>query len=295
MRVVSLLPAATEIVAALGLQSWLVGVSHECDHPPGVAALPRVTVCPIHQAPLSSREIDQRVREALASGQSLYVIDEVLLRDLRPDVILTQRLCDVCAVGHGSVAALAETLPGPPRVVSLEPMTLADVLADVERVAEALGVLQRGIELHRALRGRIDAVAGRTGSAAGRPRCFLMEWAEPPFCAGHWNPELVALAGGREVLGSPGQPSRAVSWDEIAAAAPEVVVLACCGFTEARARQDLPLLEARPEWKELPAVAAGRVHMVDATAHFSRPGPRLVDSLELLAALLHPERFPRME
>jgi len=291
MRVVSLLPAATEIVGALGLTDALVGVSHECDEPPGVQRLPRVTRCEIHGAGLSSEEVDRRVREMLQASGTLYALDEPLLRSLRPDVILTQRLCDVCAVGYGTVAALAETLPGPPRVVNLEPSSLEDVFADVLRVGEALGARERAEGLLRSLRERVEAVDTQTAQAERRPRCFLMEWAHPPFCAGHWNPELVRLAGGDEVLGRAGEPSRGVSWEEVSRAAPEVLVLASCGYDVARTLQDAASLRAHPAWESLPAVRCGRAYVVNGSAYFSRPGPRLADSLEILAEVLHPELF----
>jgi iron complex transport system substrate-binding protein len=291
VKVVSLLPAATEIVGALGMMDALVGVSHECEYPPAAREKPRVTRCEIYGAGLSSGEVDRRVRETLAAGGSLYTLDEALLRRLRPDVILTQRLCDVCAVGYGSVAELAGKLPGPPRVVNLEPSTLEDVFEDILRVAEALRASEQGEALVRALRDRVEGVRSPASRAARRPRCFLMEWIDPPFCAGHWNPELVELAGGLEVLGRAGEPSRTVSWEEVRAAQPEVLVLACCGYSVERTLQDLPILRSYPGWDDLPAVRNGQVYAVDATAYFSCPGPRVVDSLEILAGILHPELF----
>ncbi len=291
MRVVSLLPAATEIVAGLGLGDRLVGVSHECDFPPEVNALPRVTVCPIHGAGLPSGEVDRWVRESLASAGTLYTMDEPLLRRLRPDVILTQRLCDVCAVGYDSVTALAAELPGPPRVVNLEPSSLADVWEDIRRVARALGEPARGEALVARLAGRVEQVRVGAEEAATRPRCFLMEWIDPPYCSGHWGPELVELAGGVEPLGRRGEDSTRIGWEQVVAAQPEVIVLACCGYPAQRTLEDVPTLRGYPGWETLPAAAVGRVYAVDANAYFSRPGPRLVDSLEILAEILHPEIF----
>ncbi len=290
MRVASLIPAATEIVAALGLQGHLVGVSHECDHPPEVDALPRITHCPIHGGGLPSDAVDRWVGETLAATGTLYTMDKELMRRLRPDVILTQRLCDVCAVGYGSVAAFAATLPGPPVVVSLEPSSLADILTDVRTVARALGAPERAAPVIAALEARVEAVRARVAGAT-RPRCVLLEWIAPPFRSGHWGPELVEIAGGTEPLGRQGEDAARVPWEAVRDAAPEVLVLACCGYDVERTLRDLPALRAEPGWSELPAVRAGRVFVVDGSAFFSRPGPRIVDSLEILAEILHPELF----
>lgn len=288
MRIVSLLPAATEIVGALGLLDQLVGVSHECDYPPAVNVKPRVTHCPIHQQGLPSAEVDRWVRETLAASGTLYTLDEPLLRELRPDVILTQKLCDVCAVAYGSVAKMAATLPGLPQVVNLEPSSLDDVFNDIRHVAQVLGVPGRGDDVVNELQKRVDAVRTRTAGVGHRPRCFLMEWIDPPFCSGHWEPELVELAGGVDPLGRRGQDSVRIPWEAVLEARPEVIVLACCGYSVERTRRDLPILRGFPGWDTLPAVRAGRVHIVDGSAYFSRPGPRLVDSLEILAELIHP-------
>jgi len=288
MRVVSLLPAATEIVAALGCVDALVGVSHECDHPPEVNGIPRVTHCEIHGGHLPSAAADRWVTETLATTGTLYTLDENLVRALRPDVILTQRLCDVCAVAYGSVAAFAETLPGPPRLASLEPSSVADIFRDVQTVAGLLGVPERGAAVVSALAARVAAVRTRV---AGRParRCVVLEWIDPPYRCGHWIPELVEIAGGVEPLGRMGEDAMRVGWDAVVEAKPDVLVLACCGYDVARTRADLPLLPSRPGWASLPAVRDGAVYVVDGSAYFSRPGPRVVDSLEILAGILHPE------
>jgi iron complex transport system substrate-binding protein len=288
VRVVSLLPAATEIVAALGMLDHLVGVSHECDFPPAVNHLPRVTRCAIHGNALPSPDIDRWVKSELARTGTLYTMDEALLRRLAPDVIITQRLCDVCAVGYGTVTAFAATLPGPPQVVNLEPQTLADVFGDVRRVAAALGVADRAEGVIAQLEARVERVRARTSGAAVR-RCVLLEWIDPPFCSGHWDPELVALAGGVDPVGRAGEDAVQVTWEEVRAAAPEVLVIACCGFDVARTERDLPILRRYPGFEELPAARNRAVWIVDGSAYFSRPGPRLVDSLELLAPLVHPE------
>jgi iron complex transport system substrate-binding protein len=291
-RIVSLLPAATEIAAALELMDDVVGVSHECDFPEEANARPRVTHCPIHNAGLTSREVDEWVRKALHNNGTIYTIDENLMRDLRPDVILTQKLCDVCAVGYGTVARLAETLPGSPQVVNLEPSSLSDILDDVRRLAKTCGVSERGEKVIVELSKRIESVRARTDGIAHKPTCFLMEWIEPPFCCGHWGPELIEIAGGRDLLGRKHKPSAEIKWDAVLNARPEVIVLALCGYDVGVARRDYELLKKFPGFGSLPAAQTGRVYAVDAKAYFSRPGPRIVDSLEILAEILHPEQFP---
>jgi iron complex transport system substrate-binding protein len=298
-RIVSMLPAATEIAAALGLVDALVGVSHECDHPPEVAALPAVTHCEIHGGARPSGDIDAWVTDTLAGTGTLYTMDEPLLRRLRPDIILTQRLCDVCAVGFDSVTAFAATLPGTPVVVNLEPATLADIFEDIRRVAAAAGVPGRAEEVVGALEARVEAVRALAATAKERPRTLLLEWLDPPFACGHWNPELVKIAGGVEPVGHEGRPSRRITWDDVRAAQAEVLLIACCGFDLERTGRDLPGLRAREGWAEIPAVREGRVYAVDGSRYFSRPGPRVVDSLEILAEVIHPDlfagRFPARE
>jgi iron complex transport system substrate-binding protein len=290
VRVISLLPAATEIVASLCMLDALLGVSHECDYPEEVSRKPRVTHCEIHGAGLPSAEVDRWVRERLRAAGTLYTMDEDLVHRLRPDAILTQRLCDVCAVNYGSVARFAATLPGPPRVVSLEPSGLADILRDIRTVAEVLGVPERAEAVIASLVGRIEAVRERAAGAPRR-RCVLLEWIDPPFCAGHWGPELVEIAGGVEPIGRRGSDSVAIPWDAVVEAAPEVLVLACCGYSVERTVADLPILRSYPGFEALPAAQRGEVYVVDGSAYFSRPGPRITDSLEILAEILHLERF----
>jgi len=291
-RVVSLLPAGTEIAAALGVIDYVVGVSHECDFPGEVNAKPRVTHCPIHDAGLSSREVDEWVRRALHTNGTIYTIDEPLMRELCPDVILTQKLCDVCAVGYGTVARLAETLPGSPMLVNLEPSSLSDIFDDIRRVAKACGVSERAEKVVPQLSRRVETVRERAAKIDSRPKCFLMEWIDPPFCSGHWGPELVEIAGGRDPLGKKHQPSVEIRWEAVLEAQPEVIVLALCGYDADRARRDYELLKKFPKFDSLPATQTGRIHIVDASAYFSRPGPRIVDSLEILAGILHPDVFP---
>jgi len=292
VRIVSLLPAATEIAAALGLMDQVVGVSHECDFPEEANARPRVTHCPVHNARLTSSEVDQWVRRALRNNGTIYTIDEPLLRELRPDVILTQKLCDVCAVGYSTVARLAETLPGPPQVMNLEPTSLSDVFDDVRRVAEACGVPKNARDVIVKLSERVEGVRLRADLISHRPHCFLMEWVDPPFCSGHWGPELVEIAGGHDSLGRKHRPSAKVDWSQVIAARPEIMVLALCGYGINRARRDYKLLRSFPDFDSLPAALGGEVYLVDARAYFARPGPRIVDSIEILAGILHPREFP---
>ncbi len=291
MRIVSLLPSATEIVCSLGLADDLVGVTHECDYPDFVRMLPKVTRTLI-PTDATSAGIDELVRERLRTQRALYVLDMPILEALRPELLVTQALCDVCAVAEEEVKAAACALPGQPRVVNLEPTTLEGMLANVRLLGEATGHSARAETVVRNLQGRIDAVAARSARLSHRPRVTLLEWIDPPFSCGHWSPELVRLAGGDEGLGQAGRPSRTLRWEEVCAWRPEVLFLACCGFGVERTLQDLPLLRAYPGWDDLPCTRAGQVHVVNGSAYFSRPGPRLVDSLEILAHALHPELHP---
>jgi iron complex transport system substrate-binding protein len=293
MRIVSLLPSATEIVCALGLEDQLVGVTHECDYPPSVLRLPKVTRTLIpHDA--TSREIDEMVREQLRTQKALYTLDMETLERLRPDLLVTQALCDVCAVAEAEVNAAACTLPGRPRVLNLEPMSLEDVFNTLLLVGEATGRAERAAEVVRGLRARVERVAERTAAIPreARPRVAFLEWLDPLFNGGHWNPTLVELAGGIDVLGNAGEPSRTTPWETLVEKAPEVLFIACCGFSVERARQDLPILERQPGWETLPCVQSGRIYFADGSAYFSRPGPRLVDSLEIMARALHPSVHP---
>ncbi|HSS18038.1 MAG TPA: cobalamin-binding protein [Candidatus Dormibacteraeota bacterium] len=291
LRIVSLLPAATEIAAGLGLLDQVVGVSHECDFPEEASARPRVTHCPVHNAGLTSGEVDQWVRRALRDHGTIYTIDEQLLRELQPDVILTQKLCDVCAVGYGTVARLAETLPGRPKVVNLEPTSLSDIFDDIRRVAHACCVSARAEQLVASLSERLETVRRKADRISHRPHCFLMEWVDPPFCSGHWGPELVQIAGGHDSLGRRHQPSAQVDWREVVNTRPEIIVLALCGYDINRARRDYELLRSFPDFDSLPAAHDSEIYLVDASAYFARPGPRIVDSLEILAGILHPREF----
>ena len=291
MRIVSLLPSATEIICELGLGDQLVGVTHECDYPPFVQTLPKVTRTIIPKD-ATSHEIDAVVRERLKTQRALYALDMPTLERLRPELIVTQALCDVCAVAEAEVKAAACNLPDNPAVVNLEPMRLTDVFECLRLVGEAAGISHRVNEVVARLQARVETVDERSARIVTRPRVVLLEWIDPPFCAGHWSPELVRLAGGTEIIGREAEPSRMISWEEIVSADPDVLFIACCGFDAERTRQDLPLLAARPGFDGLSCVRSGGVYWVDGSAYFNRPGPRLVDSLEILAHTLHPHVHP---
>ncbi|GBC92876.1 Hemin-binding periplasmic protein HmuT [bacterium HR15] len=284
MRIVSLLPSATEIVYALGLGDQLVARSHECDYPPDARKKPIITRSLI-PPDLPSREIDQRVSETLMTHATLYTLDPELLQSLKPDLILTQSLCSVCAVSHRAVLEAVERLRPRPVVLNLEPTTLQEVLETFQQVAEAAGVPRRGERLVARCRERIEQVKAH-GATRPPVRVSFLEWIDPLFACGHWTPELVALAGGIEGHGQAGMPSRRMEWREVLEWQPEMIVIACCGFTVERTLRDMPLLESMPGWHELPAVRHGAVFVSDGNAYFSRPSPRLVDSLEWLAATI---------
>ena len=281
MRIASLLPSATEMVCALGLGEQLVAVSHECDHPPArVAGVPRVTSSLI-PAGATGEEIDRLVRERVAGRRPLYRLDANALAAARPDLIVTQALCDVCAVDEAEVARVAASLPGRPAVLTLEPTSLAGVFDAIGAVAAAAGVDGRGVV--DGLRHRVVAI--ETGDGP-RPTVVFLEWLDPPFCGGHWNPELVGIAGGRELIGRAGDPSRRIKWADVAAADPDVIVAAACGFDLPRVEAEVERLAGAATWSELRAVREGRVLAFDGSAYFNRPGPRLVDSAERLAKAL---------
>jgi len=287
MRIVSLVPSATEIVASLGLTDALVGISADCDFPPEVRGKPVLSEAVV-TPDLSSPEIDRRIRGRAHTGRSVYHLDAAQLARLRPDLILTQELCTVCAPSFSVVMQAARLLDAEPRIVSLEPRRLLDILDNIRFVGELAGVPEPAADLARRLKRRIDGVAARSGGE--RPRAVCVEWLEPVYVGGHWVPEMVAAAGGRDVLGAPGEASRMVEWRDVRDARPDVLVVMACGFDVSRTRAEIGLLTRRPGWDDLPAVRSGRVYLADASAYFSRPGPRIVDGLEILAAILHPGR-----
>ena len=285
MRIVSLVPHATELCFALGLGDELIAVTHECDYPAAARRLPRATRDTLPPG-LRSAEIDAAVRERTAAGASIYELDQPLLRRLEPDLIITQALCPVCAVSYEDVAALAAELPSRPRVIALDPHTLGESLADVRTIAQATGRRDEAIALIARSAGRIDRIRLAVRSARRRAVAAL-EWLDPVFAAGHWTPQLIEYAGGADVLGFPGEHSRQLDWEAVAAAEPEVVIVMPCGYDAPRSLQ-----EARAHAERLAELRASRIVAVDAAAYFSRPGPRLIDGLELLAHILHPRSVP---
>ncbi len=288
MRIVSLVPSATELCFALGLGDEVVGVTHECDWPPEVEDIERVTR-DVLEPGLAPAAIDAAVRERTLRGEAIYELDEDAVRDLEPDLIITQAVCAVCAVAYEDVVALAQTLPDPPDVISLDPKTLGEVLGDVRTVAEATGRRDEGVELVRDASARIDRV--RLAVRDAEPvRVAALEWLDPVYVAGHWTPQLIEYAGGEDLLGLAGEHSRVVEWEEVAAIRPEVVVVMPCGYDEHRAAS-----EAQGFADRLARLGAERVVAVDAAAHFSRPGPRLIEGLEELAHVLHPVLVPEPE
>ncbi|WP_030671798.1 cobalamin-binding protein [Streptomyces sp. NRRL B-1347] len=287
MRIVSLLPAATDVVAELGLVERLVGRTHECDWPPReVASVPVVTGADLDQTALSSREISDAVGGSAHSGSSLYTLDADALAALRPDVVLTQDLCDVCAVSYERVSRTVRLLDADTRVLSLEPRTLDDVLDCLVTVGSVLGVRERAEQRRAALRARLERVRERTAGRE-RPRVVAVEWLDPLWPAGHWVPEQIAAAGGEPLLAAPGEHTGPMAWDAVRAARPEVLLVLPCGFPPERTLRESDLLIGLPGWSELPAVRSGRVWVLDGPAYFNRPGPRVVRGAEVLAHVLH--------
>jgi iron complex transport system substrate-binding protein len=285
MRIVSLVPSATEMLFALGVGDEVTAVTHECDHPPSALELPKVTRDVIGPG-LPPAEIDRAVRELTEQGRAIYELDEQALQRLQPDLIVTQALCAVCAVSYEDVRAIAGRLESQPRVLSLDPHTLGEVLGDVRTLAQATDAKDAGVELVQDAASRIDRVRLAVRAAEPVPVAAL-EWLDPVFVAGHWTPQLVEYAGGIDVLGMPGEHSEQRTWDDVRAAQPEVVVVMPCGYDADRA-----LEEAEAYADELASLGARRIVAVDAAAHFSRPGPRLIEGLELLGHILHPDRLP---
>ena len=285
MRIVSLVPSATETLFALGLGPDVIAVTHECDYPAAARELPKITrdVLP---AGLTAGEIDAAVKERTLAGESIYELDADLLHDLRPDLIVTQELCAVCAVSYDDVRAVAEEIDTHPRVLSLDPHTVGEVLGDVRTLAQATDRKDEAVELVRNASARIDRVRLAVRGAR-RPRVAALEWLDPPFAAGHWTPQLIDYAGGEDVLGFAGEKSEERTWQDVGASQPDIVIAMPCGYDAEIAHR-----EAEMHRDELAAVGAGEVVAVDAAAYFSRPGPRIIDGLELLAHIIHPELFP---
>lgn len=290
-RIVSLIASATEIVSALGADSRLVGRSHECDYPESITHLPVCTEPKFNTAG-GSYEIDQRVKALLQDALSVYRVDTEQLQALRPDLILTQAQCEVCAVSLKDVEqAVCDWLDTKPRILSLSPTSLGDVFDDITRVADALGMAGRGASVIAALKDRMATVMRTARAQSSRPTTACIEWINPLMAAGNWTPELVEMAGGRDVFGTPGHHAPWISWEALREADPEVIILMPCGFDRQRTRADAHALTDRQDWSRLRAVQAGQVYVTDGNQYFNRSGPRLIDSLEILGELLHPSAF----
>ena len=288
MRICSLLPSATEVIALLGLGDELVGVSHECDYPPSVKRLPIMVEPMIPPDGLASVDIDRQVNQLVASGQRLYRLNDSLLKQAQPDLILSQDLCHVCAVTPDQLQDAIASMPRRPNVLTLNPGTVQEVIDDVTRIGDAADRSAEGHRLAARLRDRLDAVQARVHGIPYHPRVVCIEWLSPLYIAGHWVPEMVQLAGGQDVLSKPGSASRVATWDEILAVTPDILIIMPCGFSVERTYQELGQLMQQPGQWRLPSTLAEQTFLVDASSYFSRPGPRLIDGIELLAELLHP-------
>lgn len=290
-RIVSLIASSTEIVCALGLEEQLVGRSHECDYPPSVKRLP-VCTRPKFETKGTSYEIDQRVKEILQQALSVYHVDAELLRHLRPSHIITQTQCEVCAVSLKDVEqAVCQLIESKPTIIALEPNALVDIWADIQRVADALDVSTRGRQLVQKLQNCMADMAKKAQTVKARPRVVCIEWIEPLMASGNWMPELVEMAGGINLFGQAGKHSPRMAWDELRRKDPDVIAVLPCGFDIERTRQELPALTRKPGWSDLKAVRERRMYVLDGNAYFNRPGPRLVQSLEILAEILHSDVF----
>lgn len=290
-RIVSFLPSATEMICALGLGHRLMGITHECDHPREIVGKPVVvrSVLPIDS--MSAQAIDNAVTKRLREGLSLYRVDEALLREIAPDMIVTQDLCQVCAPSGNEVAQVLDTLPSKPRILWLTPKSLDQIFENLRELGAATGELQKAEEVIVESQARLASIAAQASRLSSRPRVFCMEWIDPVYCSGHWVPEMVQIAGGVDELGRKGADSVRISWRDVLQWAPEVLIVMPCGCGTAKAAEQARLLSDYPGWSELPAVRNARVYAVDASSYFARPGPRLVEGTELLAHLLHPASF----
>jgi iron complex transport system substrate-binding protein len=290
-RIVSFLPSATEMVCALGLGERLIGVTHACDYPPEIRGKAIVVRSAIPIETMSQSEIDTAVTQRLRNGQSLYQVDEMLMQQIAPDLIVTQDLCQVCAPSGNEVSQVLAALPGKPQVLWLTPKRLEEIFDNLRDLGEATGRLQIAQELIAGGRARIDMIETRARAVSSRPRVFCMEWIDPVYCCGHWVPEMVRIAGGIDKLGREGADSVRILWKDVLQWSPEVLIIMPCGYDLEEAAVRAQQLSTYPGWADLPAVRNNRVYAVDANSYFARPGPRVVQGTELLAHLLHPELF----
>ena len=290
-RIASFLPAATEMVCALGRTDSLVGITHECDYPPEVKSKPILVRNVLPVETMSQSEIDRAVAARLREGQSLYQIDEALLQEQAPDLILTQNLCQVCAPSGNEVSQVLKSLSRKPEILWMTPKSLAEIEDNLRELGQATGRTKEAERLIALGRARLQRLAVTTRDLAPRPRVFCMEWIDPVYCSGHWMPEMVELAGGVDLLSHKGEDSVRISWEEVVKWAPEVLIVAPCGFHLDKVLEQAPQLFCYTGWSSLPAISQRRVYAVDANSYFARPGPRVVDGTELLAHLIHPELF----
>src|SRR5215471_3593646 len=291
LRIVSFLPSATEMVCALGLSDELVGVTHECDYPSEVLTKTRIISSILPLEKMTEGEIDRAVAERLHNGQSLYAVDENLLRNLQPDIIITQDLCQVCAPSGNELSQALKVLPKQPKILWMTPQSISGIEANIRDLGEATGRMEEAEELIAAGQRKLTEIATRAEDLGHRPRVFCMEWLDPVYCGGHWVPEMVRIAGGFDALGREGGDSARVSWDDVRKWDPEVLVVMPCGFHLQRVVEESGKLREYPGWDDLSAVRNKRVFAVDANAYFARPGPRVIDGTELLAHLIHPDEF----
>lgn len=295
MRICSFLPSTTEILYALGLGESVTGVTHECDYPPEALEKKRVIMSFIDPEKLSSREIDELVSRNAAEGKSTYLIDKDALKEANPDLILTQELCEVCAVSGNEVAEATKVLGHTPDIISLEPRTLDEILETIIVIGEATGTSDIAREVTEKLRHRIEKIRSLLRDERDRPRVFCMEWLDPPYVAGHWVPEMVAIAGGECGIGKAGEPSFKVSWKEIADFAPQMLFIMPCGYDIENTLGEINTVMQHEEWFSLPSTGKGQIYIFDANSYFSRPGPRVVDGLEIFAKTIHPELMKNYE
>ncbi len=291
IRIASLLPSATEIVCALGLEENLVGITHECDFPKSVSNKPPLTASRISHETMSSKEIDHAVRSQLDGHGSIYDLNEKLLKELNPDLIITQELCEVCAVSYKTVEKAARIYASGAQVVSLEPNTIEDIFENIKTVGELTGTSEKAFEVVENLQNRLDKIKEKTQNIERRPKVFMLEWLEPPFAPGHWTPQQVEIAGGNPLLGEAGKKSVTTTYEEIFESKPEIMVLIPCGYYAEDILRQLDFTQFPANWREIPAIKNNEIWALDATSYFSRPAPRVVDGAEILAKIFHSEIF----